>query len=102
MLDMPPMNPPQEDERRDFQRLREKLAGQQGPAYWRSLGEHADTAEFGEFVAKGSRRQAAPLENGLDRRAFLRLLGAGMALAGMSACARPPLPHEKIVPYVRG
>ena len=102
MLDMPPMNPPQEDERRDFQRLREKLAGQQGPAYWRSLGELADTEEFREFVAKEFPRQAAPLENGLDRRDFLKLLGASMALAGLSACARPPLPHEKIVPYVRG
>ena len=95
MLDMPPMNPPQEDERRDFQRLREKLAGQQGPAYWRSLGELADTEEFREFVAKEFPRQAAPLENGLDRRDFLKLLGASMALAGMSACARPPLPHER-------
>ncbi len=102
MLDVPPMSPGGDDDRRDFARLREKLASQQGPAYWRSLGELAETDEFREFLNKEFPRQAAPLENGLDRRDFLKLLGASMALAGLSACARPPLPEEKIVPYVRG
>lgn len=100
MLDVPPMNEGGED-RRDFARLREKLASQQGPAYWRSLGELAETEEFKEFLEKEFPRQAAPLEGGLDRRDFLKLLGASLALAGLSACARPPLPEEKIVPYVR-
>ncbi len=102
MLDVPPMNQGGDGERRDFGALREKLASQQGPAYWRSLGELAETDEFKEFLTKEFPRQAAPLENGVDRRDFLKLLGASMALAGLSACARPPLPEEKIVPYVRG
>jgi Fe-S-cluster-containing dehydrogenase component len=35
----------------------------------------------------------------LNRRAFLRLTGGGLALAGLAACARPP--QETIVPYVK-
>ncbi len=101
MLDLPQMNGTGGEEPRDFSRLREKLSGQEGPAYWRSLGELTETDEFRDFLQKEFPRQAAPLENGIERRDFLKLLGASMALAGLAACARPPLPHEKIVPYVR-
>ena len=38
-------------------------------------------------------------ESGLDRRRFLQLIGASLALAGLSACSRQP--QEKIEPYVR-
>jgi len=85
----------------DFSQIRQRLSGKEGVTYWRSLDELADTYEFQEYLRKEFPRQAAPLENGLDRRDFLKLLGASMALAGLSACARPPLAHEKIVPYVR-
>jgi MoCo/4Fe-4S cofactor protein with predicted Tat translocation signal len=85
----------------DLQQLRAHLAEQQGPAYWRSLDELAETAEFQEFLRKEFPRQAAPLEASLDRRDFLKLLGASLALGGLTACARPPQPHEKIVPHVR-
>ncbi len=85
----------------DLQAIRTKLAQQQGPAYWKSLDELADTAEFQEFLRKEFPRQAAPLEASLDRRDFLKLLGASLALGGLTACARPPSAHEKIVPYVR-
>src|SRR5690606_33617078 len=33
------------------------------------------------------------------RRSFLKLMGASMGLAGLTACTRQP--EEKIVPYVR-
>ncbi|MFA5593671.1 MAG: TAT-variant-translocated molybdopterin oxidoreductase [Trueperaceae bacterium] len=89
------------DVRTDFTDIRARLANQEGPAYWRSLDEIADTDEFQLFLQREFPRQAAPLENGLQRRDFLKLLGASMALAGLSACARPPQAHEKIVPYVR-
>lgn len=85
----------------DIARLRAKLANQQGAAYWRSLDELADTVEFQEFLRKEFPRQAAPLEASLDRRDFLKFLGASLALSGLSACARPPSPSEKIVPFVR-
>jgi hypothetical protein len=35
-------------------------------------------------------RQAAPLGNFVSRRQFLRLMGASMALAGVSACGYKP------------
>lgn len=81
--------------------IRERLAGAQGETFWRSLDEVEGTPAFQEFMRKEFPRQAAPLEGSLDRRDFLKLLGASMALAGLSACARPPQAHEKIVPYVR-
>jgi len=83
------------------ERVRERLAERRGAEYWRSLDELADTVEFQEFLRKEFPRQAAPLEASLDRRDFLKLLGASLALGGLSACARPPDPREKIVPYVR-
>jgi MoCo/4Fe-4S cofactor protein with predicted Tat translocation signal len=85
----------------DLVALCTKLAEQQGAEYWRSLDELAETVEFQEFLRKEFPRQAAPLEASLDRRDFLKLLGASLALSGLSACARPPAPHEKIVPFVR-
>ncbi len=85
----------------DVSDVRAKLAGRQGAEYWRSLDELAGTYEFQEFLRKEFPREAGPLEASLDRRDFLKLLGASLALGGLSACARPPMPHEKIVPYVR-
>ena len=85
----------------DIAAVRARLASEQGPDYWRSLDELAETAEFQEFMRKEFPRQAAPLEASLDRRDFLKFLGASLALSGLSACARPPAPREQIVPYVR-
>src|SRR6185437_3611559 len=34
----------------------------------------------------------------LDRRQFIRTLGAALALAGVTACSRPP--QQEIIPYV--
>lgn len=38
------------------------------------------------------------LENPLNRRHFLQLLGASTALAGITACTK--MPAEKIIPYI--
>ncbi len=81
--------------------IRKRLAGAQGKAYWQNLDDLADTAEFRAFMDKEFPREAAPLESSLDRRNFLKLLGASMAMAGLSSCVRPVKPHEKIVPYVQ-
>ena len=81
--------------------IRERLANSQGETYWRSLDALADTDEFRSFMYKEFPREAAPLENSLDRRDFMKLLGASMALAGLTSCVRPVKPHEKIMPYVR-
>src|SRR5690554_731762 len=89
------------DVKTDFTDIRARLANKEGPAFWRSLDEIAETDEFQVFLEREFPRQAAPLESGIQRRDFLKLLGASMALAGLSACARPPQAHEKIVPYVQ-
>ena len=96
-----PGDPLVQGERLDLAAIRTRLEQARGDGFWRSLDEIADTHEFQEFMRKEFPRQAAPLESSLDRRAFLKLLGASMALAGLSACARPPAPHQQIVPYVR-
>ncbi|MBZ0112850.1 MAG: TAT-variant-translocated molybdopterin oxidoreductase [Thermoanaerobaculia bacterium] len=70
-----------------------------GPKYWRSLEELVDSDAFQEEVTREFPRLAIPLAGGVDRRRFLQLMGASMALGGAAACTRQPL--EKIVPYVR-
>ncbi len=85
----------------DLGKIRERLAAKPGRAFWQSLDELADTAEFQAFMGKEFPRQAVPLENALDRRDFLKLLGASLALAGLTSCVRPVREGEKIVPYVR-
>jgi molybdopterin-containing oxidoreductase family iron-sulfur binding subunit len=81
--------------------IRKRLENEQGPEFWRSLDELAGTEEFQEFLHKEFPRQAAPLEGAVDRRGFLKFLGASLALAGLTACARPVAADQKIVPYVR-
>ncbi len=66
--------------------------------YWRSLDELADSPEFQEFVEREFPQQAEEWNDPFERRTFLKLMGASLALAGLSGCAfQPP---EKIVPYV--
>jgi MoCo/4Fe-4S cofactor protein with predicted Tat translocation signal len=81
--------------------IREKLQESSGKDFWKGLDELGETEEFKEFLEKEFPRQAAPLAIAVDRRAFLKLLGASLAFAGLSACARPGAPNEKIVPYVK-
>jgi len=79
--------------------LRARLAEQQGRTYWRSLEELAETPEFQTYLAREFPRQAAPLDGALDRRGFLRLMSASLALAGLGACTRQP--KETIMPYAK-
>jgi molybdopterin-containing oxidoreductase family iron-sulfur binding subunit len=81
--------------------IRERLKHKQGQAYWQSLEELAATEDFKAFVASEFPHGVAPLEHTLDRRDFLKLLGASLALAGLTSCVRPVREREKIVPYVR-
>ncbi|MDQ6654008.1 MAG: TAT-variant-translocated molybdopterin oxidoreductase [Acidobacteriota bacterium] len=67
--------------------------------YWRSLEELADAPEFREFVEREYPQHAQEWNDPFERRTFLKLMGASLALAGLSGCAfQPP---EKIVPYVK-
>src|SRR5436190_5915456 len=67
--------------------------------YWRSLEELADSPIFEEFVRREFPEQAEEWNDPVERRTFLKLMGASLALAGLSGCViQPP---EKIVPYVK-
>src|SRR5215471_17664218 len=79
--------------------LRARLAGVSGPKYWRSLEELADTPDFREYVQREFPAQASEFTDPAGRRQFLKLMGASLALAGVSACTRQP--DEKIIPYVK-
>jgi molybdopterin-containing oxidoreductase family iron-sulfur binding subunit len=70
----------------------------QGKEYWRSLDQLADTPEFRNFLEREFPEGASEIKNQLTRRHFLSLMGASIALAGLSACRRPV---EKIIPYVK-
>jgi molybdopterin-containing oxidoreductase family iron-sulfur binding subunit len=69
-----------------------------GPKYWRSLEELAATPDFEERLHREFPRGASEWTNEMQRRDFLRLMGASVALAGLGACTKQPI--EKIVPYV--
>ena len=74
----------------------DSIAGKQ---YWRSLEELAESPLFEEFVQREFPQQAEEWNNPVERRTFLKVMGASLALAGLSGCViQPP---EKIVPYVK-
>jgi len=93
--------PPNEEKLRaiDFNDLRERLSRRGGKAYWRGLGEIAETPEFKEFYEREFTRETAPWNAEVDRRSFLKVIAASLAIAGLGAC-RPKL-AEKIIPYVK-
>ena len=85
-----------EKPRLDIAGVRSKLEELRGREYWRSLEELARTPDFEEHLHREFR---VPIESGIDRRELLILMGASMALAGLTGCTRQPV--EKILPYVR-
>ncbi|MBK9162637.1 MAG: TAT-variant-translocated molybdopterin oxidoreductase [Acidobacteria bacterium] len=91
---------PSQESIQNFAKLRDEiLAENSGKDYWRSLEELADRPEFEEFVKGEFPIQAEEWDNSLSRRNFIKVMGASLALAGLSGCViQPP---EKIVPYVR-
>ena len=79
--------------------LRAQLEHTRGPEYWRSLEELAGSPDFREMLHREFPRGASEWLDEVSRRGFLKLMGASLALAGMTACTKLPL--EPIVPYVR-
>jgi len=86
------------DKKLDLATIRRRLSAAQGKEYWRSLEELADSEEFKKLLHREFPRQASEWQDGVGRRHFLQLMGASLALAGLSACTRQPT--EQIVPYV--
>jgi molybdopterin-containing oxidoreductase family iron-sulfur binding subunit len=79
--------------------IRNKLSQSQGKQYWRSLEELANTSTFRELLHREFPSQASEWDDPVGRRRFLKLMGASLALAGLTACTRQPT--ETIAPYVR-
>ncbi|UCC31657.1 MAG: TAT-variant-translocated molybdopterin oxidoreductase [Phycisphaerales bacterium] len=67
-----------------------------GPTYWRSLDELADTPEFHKFVEGEFPNLTRQLPDSATRRQFLKLMGASLALGGMTGCRWP---EEQIAAY---
>ena len=78
--------------------IRARLASASGPTFWRSLDEVAETPEFQQYLQREFPENAAEWSDPAGRRQFLKLMGASLALAGVTGCTRQPTEH--IVPYV--
>ena len=84
----------------DFASLRARLHEKTGKQYWRSLEELAQDPKFEELLQREFPRQApSEWDDSVDRRDFLKLMGASLTLAGLSGCGRAPEQH--ILPYVK-
>src|SRR5271154_722613 len=83
----------------DLDAARAKLAETQGPEYWRSLEELAGSPEFREMMHREFPKGASEWLDAVSRRGFLQLMGASLAMAGMTGCTKMPV--EEIAPYVR-
>ncbi|MGD9629927.1 MAG: TAT-variant-translocated molybdopterin oxidoreductase [Pyrinomonadaceae bacterium] len=79
--------------------MRKKILSQSGKQYWRSIEEYAETPEFEDRIKGEFPVNIEQWDSSLSRRNFVKVMGASLALAGLSGCViQPP---EKIVPYVR-
>ena len=98
MLDLPPVNRSM-TQPNDIETLRARLSAERGREYWRSLESLAETPEFQSFLHREFPQNASEWLDPVGRRSFLKLMGASLALAGVSACTRQPVEH--VVPYVQ-
>ncbi|MBX3374008.1 MAG: TAT-variant-translocated molybdopterin oxidoreductase [Phycisphaeraceae bacterium] len=70
-----------------------------GQSWWRSLDHLAETAEFREFMHREFPSGASEMLDGADRRTFLKIMGASMALAGLGLGGCRRWPEQHIVPF---
>jgi MoCo/4Fe-4S cofactor protein with predicted Tat translocation signal len=91
--------PGKEKRKLGLDEVKEKLTEARGPRYWRTLDELAETPEFEEMLHREFPRAAMQWASSTTRRDVLKVMGASLALGGLSACVKLPL--EPIVPYVR-
>ena len=72
--------------------------GPSGRTYWRSLDELSDTPEFKTFLHREFPSGASELMEE-DRRHFMKVMGASMALAGLGMAGCRRWPEQHILPY---
>ena len=74
-----------------------QIEDKSGKRLWRSLGELEKSPEIADKIETEFEPGAHELpQGGLGRRGFLGIMGASLALAGLTGCRRP---EEKILPY---
>jgi len=76
-----------------------RAQGSASVAFWRTLEEQAGDPAFQELLYNEFPSQIEAITDPVQRRTFLKLMGASLALAGVTACTKQPV--EKIVPYVK-
>src|SRR5690606_22712241 len=76
--------------------MKPEIAGKTGRAYWRSLEEYARTEEFARMVQREFPSVAPEALTEATRRDFLKLMGASLAMAGLTGCSWP---EERILPF---
>ncbi len=78
---------------------RAELSGKQGRKYWQSLDTVASRPGFDRMVEQEFPQHASELIDPVSRRGFMKIMGASMALAGLSGCTKQP--DEPIYPYIK-
>ncbi len=91
-IDMKPLEPVD-----GLEALRAPTAS--GRDFWRSLDEWANTDAFQKMAQRDYPHLEQSWGDPVSRRHFLKLMGASLALAGLTGCS--PAPQEKILPYVQ-
>ncbi len=81
----------------DLETVRQRLSEKGGREYWRSLEEVAETEEFQKWIDDEFPNRASLI--GIDRRDFLKYMGASVLLAGLGGCRF--LPQERVIPYIK-
>jgi len=82
----------------DLSGFRKRITAANGREYWQSLEELSKEEGFEDYLSQEFPQGAEQFKTTVDRRDFVKLMGASVAMAGLTACDRP---IEKIVPYVR-
>lgn len=79
--------------------IRARIEASQGRKYWRSLEEFAETPEVRAWLEREFAPGASEWPASVNRRSFLKMMAASLALAGASGCTKPIM--KEIVPYVK-
>ncbi len=81
----------------ELEEIRAQLSRNTGRTYWRSLEEAASSPAVESYLETNYPTQFSLLSDPVERRSFLQIMGASLALAGLGSCTRQP--EEKILPF---
>ena len=87
------------EEAAELEVIRARLTQARGPAFWRELEAVAEEPALRGLLEREFPALFARTGPGLERRDFLRLMGASLGVMGIAACTRQP--DEKILPFAR-